>query len=64
MSGDRSMNAAEKLNQKGIIVFPRTETEKFGPSMLVGLHCSSDNPDISSFATMLMNKSQFDPRFR
>lgn len=56
MSSSKAMDIAEKLYQKGFISYPRTETNRYQPSInlknLAKAHIGSDN--WGEFATALI----------
>lgn len=61
MSSDRAMEVAEKLYQRGILSYPRTETNYFqeGTELIALISDHRNHPDWGEFATGLVDHNKF-----
>ncbi len=62
ISSDEAMNIAEKLYQKGILSYPRTETDQFQDSIdltaLVNEQTNNPNGQIAQYASQLLQQNR------
>eukprot|EP00466_Bigelowiella_natans_P007193 jgi/Bigna1/57958/fgenesh1_pm.42_\ len=61
MDSKRAMDVAEKLYQKGILSYPRTETDKFSKDFDLRslVQIQTQSPAFGAYATRLLNNNEF-----